>query len=462
MVEAGDAGAAAVSASAMVERSRALAGDAPASVLVVGADLRVASAAGASISGSGSIGALVGAPVGDLAEEPGERDRIVRAARQALAGKEGRLMLTGSERPIVAHFMPLHEAPGEEGRAAIALAPERPLDTELDELRTRAGDLETLGRAARSLARANSFEEVGGIVCEAASDVAAADVSMLLEPNAAGTELVVSASSGAELDGRTISLDGSTQAGLAFIEGKLVHSDDPSGAHGADSGPMPEAGALSSVWQPVRREPASRAVIAAGWRRPNQGLTDRLKAALGLLAGETAVAIDRAAALEHLTVLARTDPLTDLSNRRAWQDELARELARTQRAGQRLSIGLLDIDELKAFNDRWGHQAGDRLLLTAAARWRRRLRLSDLLARIGGDEFAVTLPGCDLAEAVRLGDQLRGALPDGLTCSIGVAEWAAGEPVESLLGRADRALYAAKGGGRDRTVAAPAASAAGA
>ncbi len=88
-------------------------------------------------------------------------------------------------------------------------------------------------------------------------------------------------------------------------------------------------------------------------------------------------------------------------------------------------------------------------------RWRRRLRLTDLLARIGGDEFAITLPGCALDEAVELGDQLRDALPDGLTCSVGVAEWVAGEPTEALLKRADEALYRAKDEGRNRTVASP-------
>jgi diguanylate cyclase (GGDEF)-like protein len=149
--------------------------------------------------------------------------------------------------------------------------------------------------------------------------------------------------------------------------------------------------------------------------------------------------------------MARTDPLTELSNRRAWEEELAREMAMAQRGGLRLSVGLIDLDELKSYNDRWGHAAGDRVLLTAAARWRRRLRLTDLLARIGGDEFAVAMPNCGLREAEALGDQLRGALPDGLTCSIGVAEWNPSESATELLARADEALYAAKNSGRNAT-----------
>jgi diguanylate cyclase (GGDEF)-like protein len=95
------------------------------------------------------------------------------------------------------------------------------------------------------------------------------------------------------------------------------------------------------------------------------------------------------------------------------------------------------------------------VLLTAAVRWRRRLRLTDLLARIGGDEFAVTMPGCGLEQAVELGDELRGALPDGLSCSIGVAEWSGSEAAGDLLARADQAMYAAKNSGRDATFSLP-------
>ncbi len=351
-------------------------------------------------------------------------------------------------------FLPLRGGDHGRARALVAISPGEPLEDQLDELRTRAGDLEALGRAARALARSTGAESVGRIVCEAAAEVASADVVALLELSVDGTALMVGCSSEADLDGATMQLTQSSLAGAAFRDGAPVYEDDLM-PHGTAAWPLRQCGARSAVWQPVGGERGVRALIALGWRRPMRQ-TDRLRAALELLAGEAEVALDRAAALERLTVLAKTDPLTDLSNRRAWQDELSRELSRADRGGERLSIGLIDLDEFKEFNDRWGHVAGDRLLLTAAARWRRRLRLSDLLARIGGDEFAVILPACGVQQAVALGDQLRGALPDGLSCSIGVAEWVPGERAEVLLDRADRALYAAKDAGRNRTAAAPA------
>ena len=238
----------------------------------------------------------------------------------------------------------------------MAISPGRPLEDELDELRTRAGDLESLGRAARALARSTGAESVGRIVCEAASDVASADVVALLELSVDGTALMVGCSSEADLDGATMQLTQSSLAGAAFRDGERVYEDDLM-PHGTAAWPLRQCGARSAVWQPVGGERGVRAVIALGWRRPMRQ-TDRLRAALELLAGEAEVALDRAAALERLTVLARTDPLTDLSNRRAWQDELARELSRADRGGERLSIGLIDLDEFKEFNDRWGHVGG--------------------------------------------------------------------------------------------------------
>jgi diguanylate cyclase (GGDEF)-like protein len=150
--------------------------------------------------------------------------------------------------------------------------------------------------------------------------------------------------------------------------------------------------------------------------------------------------------------LARTDGLTGVANRRHWDEELPREMARATRSGQQLCVALLDLDHFKAYNDRHGHQAGDRLLKAAAAAWQGRLRRSDLLARYGGEEFAVLLPDCGLDDAMEIAERLRTAQPEG-TCSLGVAAWDGREEDAQLVARADRALYAAKAGGRNRCVA---------
>jgi len=456
---------AAVSGSAVAaQRQRALAESSTTAMLFVDSALRICLTAGASLAGRDveEPGSLIGTPLVDAVDAPGERERIEQALHDAITGSESEIKVqTRSLGSRTLRFLPLAGRLRGGRGALVAITPEKPLEIELAELRTRASDLETLSSAARRLARSLDVQEVGGIVCETAAEVATCDFAALIEPRGSGSSLAVTASCGAELDGQ-ISVDQPAIAAEAFRFGRQIFSDDLRRLGGVGAWPLDPGGALAGIWQPVRIEDEVRAVLAIGWRRRIEAPGERLKAYLELIADEAAVALERAAAVARLTVLARTDPLTDLSNRRAWQDELARELARAERAGERLSIGMIDLDELKAFNDRYGHSAGDRLLLTAAARWRRRLRLTDLIARIGGDEFAVTLPGCGLSEATALGDELRRALPDGLTCSIGVAEWSAGETAEALFDRADRALYVAKGEGRDRTVAAPTPAAAGA
>jgi diguanylate cyclase (GGDEF)-like protein len=150
--------------------------------------------------------------------------------------------------------------------------------------------------------------------------------------------------------------------------------------------------------------------------------------------------------------MARTDVLTGLINRRAWDDELSREVVRATREGTPLAVAMFDLDRFKLYNDRHGHQAGDRLLREAASAWRSVLRETDLLARYGGEEFAVALPGCDAETAAQLVERLRAVTPEGESCSAGLACWDEREAPDELVGRADRALYAAKQSGRDRTI----------
>src|SRR5205807_8040691 len=113
----------------------------------------------------------------------------------------------------------------------------------------------------------------------------------------------------------------------------------------------------------------------------------------------------------RLRELAGTDLLTGLPNRRAWEQELEREVNRAARVRTPLSVVLIDLDAFKALNDEEGHPAGDRLLREIAGDWSAALRAGDLLCRHGGDEFGVVLPNCDRQGGLRTVERLRGATP---------------------------------------------------
>jgi diguanylate cyclase (GGDEF)-like protein len=181
-------------------------------------------------------------------------------------------------------------------------------------------------------------------------------------------------------------------------------------------------------------------------------------AELGLLralADTTAVAIEsvtrgQAAAKAH--ELSITDSLSGLPNRRAWDAEVRDRVAVA--GSPPFAVALIDVDHFKQINDTAGHAAGDKLLRDAAQAWRDELRTTDVLARIGGDEFGVILERADLATARTVADRLATALPGTATCSVGVVAWDGAEGYDAIIARADEALYAAKDAGRGRAVAA--------
>ncbi len=162
--------------------------------------------------------------------------------------------------------------------------------------------------------------------------------------------------------------------------------------------------------------------------------------------------------IRRVQSLARTDPLTGVPNRRAWDEELHRGIARRGRDGEPLCVAMLDLDHFKIFNDEQGHQAGDRILQTVVTSWLSVLRAGDVLARYGGEEFTVLLSGCKLDIAHDIVERLRELVPRGLTCSANIAEWDGEESDVALMERCDAALYEAKSRGRNRTVIAPAPS----
>ncbi len=166
---------------------------------------------------------------------------------------------------------------------------------------------------------------------------------------------------------------------------------------------------------------------------------------------------------EALRLLSITDPLTGAYNRRHFVEFAEAEVARSARHGRPLALLALDIDHFKAINDTFGHCGGDEALRAFTAACRGSLRVSDMLGRLGGEEFAVLLPETGTDGALTVAEHLRSvvedmAVPHGgttirLTVSIGVARFSPDEPcIDSLLSRADKALYRAKREGRNRAV----------
>ncbi len=172
---------------------------------------------------------------------------------------------------------------------------------------------------------------------------------------------------------------------------------------------------------------------------------------------------DRVRAEEGLRLAALTDPLTGLANRRAFSQSLEEALAGVGRSGEPLAVAMVDVDHFKRVNDTHGHTVGDEVLKRVASSLSSALRRSEICARLGGEEFAVLLPGADEEAAQAVCERLRRAIRGApaavalgaphvpaVTASIGVAVAAPGEAGEVLLDRADRALYRAKNDGRDR------------
>ena len=190
----------------------------------------------------------------------------------------------------------------------------------------------------------------------------------------------------------------------------------------------------------------------------------RLQARIVQTLAERNAQLQQVAGLQtELRELALRDPLTGLLNRRALVERFESHVEREVHARQPLALVLLDIDHFKRVNDAHGHAAGDTVLREFGTVLQAGLRSGDRVFRIGGEEFALLLPGADTADAVRRSNVLRAAVaehrsaatPQSVTFSAGVAEWpAAGATLDALLHAADGALYRAKSGGRNRVLAA--------
>ena len=166
-------------------------------------------------------------------------------------------------------------------------------------------------------------------------------------------------------------------------------------------------------------------------------------------------------AYKQVRELAHKDPLTGVANRRSLDGLLKDQVATFPRTGIHFSLILCDIDHFKRVNDRWGHPAGDAVLQACRGLPAQRVRRNDLVARFGGEEFMVLMPGSRLEGAEKLAERFRCAITQQahgclggqhISASFGVTEATCNDTLESLLGRVDRALYEAKRLGRNRVV----------
>jgi diguanylate cyclase (GGDEF)-like protein len=317
-----------------------------------------------------------------------------------------------------------------------------------DSLRDHARGMGALGRVVRDLARGEDAREA---VCRAACEMAGAPVAFLLEPS--GREFQSTAMHGVDIAPVTIQ-PRAESSGRAFSARETYFVADARN-HAALATPLVEAtGARSALFEPVLRDGQVCGVLIIVWQLAIGSVPEGAAGMLRLLAGQAAVAIEHAGLRARMETLSLTDPLTGVSSRRVFEDELPRELARARRADHPVTVALVDLDHLTAFNMLRGEREGDRLIKETGALWRGELREVDTLARMGGATFGLILPNCGLQDAVDVVDRVRGRTPREQTASAGVARWDGDEPSELLQRRCEDALRAAKQAGRDITLSA--------
>lgn len=250
----------------------------------------------------------------------------------------------------------------------------------------------------------------------------------------------------------------------------IVDNDRPVVVHNVTKDPfgantlLQEYGINAYIGVPIRSEGRVVGVLYALDREARTEYLQDEMDFLSILASRAGSAIAYANLFAQVALLATQDPLTGLLNRRAFYSRADEEMNRANRFNHPLSVLIVDVDRFKTINDRFGHSAGDRALQHIAGCLRHDTRQIDLLARLGGEEFAVLLPETGLSTAAEVAGRLRLKVEESpyvlddadveLTISIGVSSLSVALPtIDALTDAADEALYAAKHAGRNQVAA---------
>ncbi len=285
------------------------------------------------------------------------------------------------------------------------------LGAAIDVQTRQTANLGRLAELSRTISAAEDSETARDAICAAVLDLTEAKVVTLWEPLPDG-ELEAMATSDPGLRGATVPVD-QHHSGVAraFRDREWLFAGDSAADSRLDPELVQRFECAACLFWPVLDGDSVVAVIMVGWAEPMRAMSPRLEAMMTMLAVEVAVGLERVHRRDALTTAAATDPLTGLPNRRWWDALIERELTASATAGAPLSVAAIDLDNFKAWNDEHGHAAGDALLREAATVWKRELRAGDVLARVGGDEFLVALPGCDAERAVEIINRLNAAMP---------------------------------------------------
>ena len=323
------------------------------------------------------------------------------------------------------------------------------------DLRRRQYDLEALARLSLRYEQLEAPDEIGDALAEAVIDDFGFHRAVLVGFPSDVVEVLAQRNTVASVPTTTDLPDGSLiqevrRTGETRLTSRLLAVEDAWLDRVLDS-------PRNVVAVPLRAEERVVGVLVAEHgKRTGSRIERRVISTLERFVSQTALALTNAWLLEQVRALASRDSLTGVANRRMLEETLGRELTRATRSGRTLSLLILDVDHFKAVNDTYGHPVGDAVLRMLGETLTAGVRGADVVARWGGEEFAVVLPELDLEDAVLAAERLRRDIearkePVPVTASFGVACFPAhGTDVAGLISAADRALYVSKRDGRNR------------
>lgn len=287
-------------------------------------------------------------------------------------------------------------------------------------------------------------------------------ICLILESQPESERLILRAGIGWDTKTNISLVDNPSCALLAQLtrqsEQPLLFGDLPTGQNPANSPLLKQLGAVSGVTLSIGSNANFFGILGMFTAYPREFSKDDLNF-LKVVANVLSSSVQRKRSEEEITLLATTDTLTGIANRRAFSAQFEKEIERSIRYGTPLSLVMYDIDHFKQVNDTFGHDAGDAVLKNLTAIVKRNIRVGDVVARWGGEEFMILMPQSDASAAADAAEKLRQEIArhpferiGNLTVSFGVTAFTPQDDSNTLLKRVDDALYQAKENGRNQMV----------